>query len=497
MSYLTLPFAERLALPRWLPLALVFGLAVVLRQFVVANADVSWCLTMAEKWLDGARLYVDIVEVNPPATPLLYVLPVVLERLTGLRAEIFVDALVLLAAAASLLLSARILLAAKRIDPAQAWALATLVAAALVILPAQTFGEREQIALITFLPLLAVAAARAERLTLDWRMVVLAGIGGGITAIIKPYFVAAIVCTAAASALCAKSWRVLFALENWIAAALLIAYGVFVLTAFPQFALDMVPLLSAVYLPVKEGVVSFLLHAVTPLWAAILLLTVQLKGRALLKPPYCLLLAASIGFAVSYYVQGKGWPYHSYPMLALALIAYVLAVIEQRRAPDRIQWRVQAAAAVVLAGLAFHWFNLAEDRSALAAPIKAINPHAKILALSGDLSVGHPITRAVDGAWVGRVSALWITLGAELRRAAGPLDAATEARLKAYMAQDRRMLTEDIAHNRPDVILVQRRPGLDWLGWARSDPRLAGELAAYRPGRTVGDVLILRRTVAP
>ena len=94
--------AARLSLPRWLPLALVCAVAVLLRHSTDDNPDVSWGLTMAERWLDGARLYVDIIKVNPPATVFLYVPPVALARLTGLRAEFFVDALVLLGAVGSL-----------------------------------------------------------------------------------------------------------------------------------------------------------------------------------------------------------------------------------------------------------------------------------------------------------------------------------------------------------------------------------------------------------
>ena len=38
------------------------GLQVLLR----VNVDVAWLLTVGEKMLDGQRLYVDILETNPP-----------------------------------------------------------------------------------------------------------------------------------------------------------------------------------------------------------------------------------------------------------------------------------------------------------------------------------------------------------------------------------------------------------------------------------------------
>ncbi len=216
-------------------------------------------------------------------------------------------------------------------------------------------------------------------------------------------------------------------------------------------------------------------------------------------PPFCVLLAASVGFAISYIVQQKGWPYQSYPMLALALMALAFAVVDRDAADNQSGQSsrlVAGVTAVLMAVVTFFWMNIAVDRSAVAAAIREIKPHPTMLALSADISIGNPITRQVGGVWVGRPCALWLTLGVESRRANETLDAQTDAELKAYAKADRVMLTEDIARHKPDVILVQLMKDVDWLGWARSDPALAGLLQSYRPYKTVGDVLILRRVEA-
>ena len=116
-----------------------------------------------------------------------------------------------------------------------------------------------------------------------------------------------------------------------------------------------------------------------------------------------------------------------------------------------------------------------------------------MLALTADLAVGHPLVRQVGGTWVSRVSAQWITVGVMLRRLNEHLDPATDARLEAYLQQDRAWLAEDIGRNRPDFILVQPLSRFDWLAWARADPVLAAEIAVYRPYATVDGVLILSR----
>src|SRR5215472_16888374 len=81
----TVPELARLS--HWLPFVLVLAAALLLRRYVVPNVDVSWGLTIAEKILDGQRLYVDLIELNPPGAILLYLPPVIVAPLFGLRPE--------------------------------------------------------------------------------------------------------------------------------------------------------------------------------------------------------------------------------------------------------------------------------------------------------------------------------------------------------------------------------------------------------------------------
>src|SRR5713101_4776931 len=67
----------------WFLIALVFVVAIVLRQVVPLNTDVSWLLTIGERVLDGQRLYVDIVEINPPMAVLAYLPGIAVARALG------------------------------------------------------------------------------------------------------------------------------------------------------------------------------------------------------------------------------------------------------------------------------------------------------------------------------------------------------------------------------------------------------------------------------
>jgi hypothetical protein len=72
-------------------LAAVLG-AATLRAALQTNSDVAWLLTVGEKVLDGQRLYVDVIETNPPASVLVYVPAIALGRLLGIAPERMLDA---------------------------------------------------------------------------------------------------------------------------------------------------------------------------------------------------------------------------------------------------------------------------------------------------------------------------------------------------------------------------------------------------------------------
>ncbi|HEV1999194.1 MAG TPA: hypothetical protein VGQ97_01755 [Xanthobacteraceae bacterium] len=476
---------------------LVVATAVVLRAFSGTNVDVSWLITIGEKMLAGERLYVDLIEVNPPASAFLYLPAVLLARALGLSPEVVVDALVFFAAGAGLWLTGRILQRTHLLDDVDVWSLAAWSAAVLLILPMHTFGEREHIATILLLPLLALLFVRASGGASALRWTLVAGIGAGLAIVIKPHFVIPVGLAVAAAAYARGSWRVLLALENRIAGAIAVAYGAYVIVAYPAFIYDVMPLVQATYLPARKGLFALFTTASMLYWMAALFLLVRWQRRALLAPPFLLLLAASIGFALVYFIQGKGWPYHAYPALALALIALALAgampaAARAGAAPRRVFAANSMIPVAVLAALSCLSLNAAVNMAPLIDPIRALKAQPTLLAITSEIAVGHPLVRELQGKWVSRVGSLWISAGVFRRVADEKLDPGEKAALRRLAARDRDMLVEDIRRNRPDIILVEKGV-LDWEAWARADPLVAAELAHYREAGRVAAFLILRR----
>lgn len=506
-SAFTVPIRRDDLLRKWLPLALILGAAVALRHFLVANTDVSWQITLCEKILDGQRLYVDLIELNPPASVFLYLPAVALARAFGWSPEIIVDTLVFIGALVSLGIASHIACRYRLLDGLNGWAVAAVALAVLTILPAQTFGEREHIALIAVLPAFATLVARAKGARpLLWYCLV-AGAGAGVTICIKPQFALAGGLAVAAAALHLRSWRVLFALENRIAASIAIIYAIFVVIFYRAFFTNVMPVVSDLYLPVRLPLAAILIQMPVVAWAGAVLAALGLRRGTGGQPALLVTLAASAGFAAAYFIQGKGWSYHSYPMLALALIALDLAAAVQRRADELRGDRCKSVCATVALGViavcSFVWLNIAVDTRAAAELVKRVAPpHPSIAAISDDIAIGHPLVRAVHGRWISCCIALWITQNAAILRSVGGLDEATLQRVSADVQAERQRVIGEIRDGKPDVILVDNRPGgivvddrvVPWSEWVNADRELFALVAAnYREIGRADGVIILER----
>jgi len=486
---------EGLAPMPLLLIGVVFVIAIGLRQVVPLNTDVSWLLVIGERMLDGQRLYRDIIEINPPMAPFAYLPGVALARILGVDPRHVIDAQLLLLAAASLFAVSRILLLSPATAASRSGAFTVWAAAVVTILPMHVFAQREHIALLTFLPALAVYALRSNREPLPLWAILIAGIGAGITLAFKPFFtVPAAFCILFAT-IRSRSWRALFAPENIIAGVIVIVVSLGTYFLYPEYFTVTYPLVRDTYLSWSMPAAVIFLNDAT-LISTIALVTVML-ARQKIRPDPVLLVAvlAAAGFAVSFFLQRRGWAYHSFPMVALALLAmgYALTGVASEEARSR---RAEAASVVVMAAtfaLGMLWFNTNVYVGPIREAIAGLKSNPRILMLSGEAALGHPLVRDVGGVWVSRQENLWLRSFTRVTRERTSVDAATDARLNGYLALERKWLIEDFRKLPPDIVLVDNlRDG--WGDWARADAELSQLLKPYSPVRSVEGVDILRRT---
>jgi hypothetical protein len=518
------------ARPEFWIVAAILLVAIAAQWRFGAVADVSWMITIGEKWLDGQTPYVDFIETNPPASLLLYLPAVALARLIGAKPEFVVAAYGFAAVGAALAASAAILRRAGLLGDAGPVQLG-LALVALTILPGRTFDERDFFVTLSSLPYLALCAARAARAPSDRRMALIAGLCLGAMVAIKPPY--ALIGVAAASYV---AWRaglamLLGAIEYYVAAALLLAYAALTIGRFPAYGADVLPAVVAAYLPVREPMFGLLANAGVVVWAALAALTAAIAGRRLGEPLVATPALGALGALAAFFVQGKGWLYQGYPALALLVVALGAALETRPRAPRRLAAAAGAAGATaagallfglppiecaVAATLAVHLARVAAAPRSPASPrngaaplaetaaaaliaaacvlyaaapprpdaafaraVAALAPHPRLASIAEGLDIGFPFVREVGGVWVQRAQGLLMTAGARRLIDENPGDRALAERLAPIIGRDRDMLAEDIRRNRPDGILVSN-VGPRFHQWAMSDPKLEAALADYR-----------------
>ena len=485
---------EGLAPTPLLLVGLVFVVAVLMRQVVPLNTDVSWLLVVCERMLDGQHLYRDIIEINPPMAAFAYLPGVALARALGVDPRHVIDLQLLLIAAASLFAVSRIL----RLSPALAqgkWTAFVVWAAAVVtILPMHVFAQREHIAMLTFLPALAVYALRSNREPLPLWAILIAGLGAGITLAFKPFFAVPAAFCILFSAIRSRSWLVLVAPENIIACVLvtIVSLGTYML--YPEYFTVTYPLVRDTYLSWSMPVTVIFLNDATLVFAIAMVCVIlarQKEAPVLLLPVAVL---ASIGFAIAFFLQRRGWAYHSYPMVALALLSMGYALTGVADAGPRSR-RLEAASAFMLAVtflLGMLWFNGNVHVGPVREAIDGLKPRPRILMLSGEAAIGHPLVRDVGGVWVSRQENLWIREFVRLTRERTVVDADTDAKLNHYLALERKWLIEDFRKLPPDIVLIDNLRN-EWGAWARADAEVSQLLKPYSLVRSVEGIDVLRR----
>jgi hypothetical protein len=472
---------------RWIIVAAILLAALLVQIPVVLNADLSCLLTEGEKVLDGRKLGIDLFELNPPLSIYLYMPALMLSRATGVRPEIFVIMLVMIEIAGALVIIDRAAAAAK-LEARERSISTCLLAFLFAILPGAVFGQREHIAVIALTPFVAITAIRWRGFT-PGPVAILAGLGAGLGMSLKPYLALVAGLPIILAAIRQRSLRPLFTPEACIAAAVVIGYGAMVAIAFPAYLLTYAPMVTDAYLPIRKDLGGLLPFPIVVITASVVFLRLLAPQHFKMWGDATPWLAAAVGGAASFVLQGKAWPYTAFALCMFAVAAPLLHVCTKTL---RVPGMIGGLVAVVLIGFCLSLpgggFPPLEER------IQALVKHPRLLTITDHVGLGHPLVRKIDGIWVGSSCSSVLTAGAILRRNSPQPTQGEQERLDGVIHFERRQLLADLRRDRPDVILTDTlllsSVPFDWLAWANSDPELQMELSRYREVEDVGRVRI-------
>lgn len=314
---------------------LLAWLALATTALVVSplNSDAGYVLVAARRVLDGDRLYVDLIETNTPLIFWLMSVPAMAGTSASLSdarlVALFTAALLWLATACGGLAAGRV---PGSVQLLRGWVIGAYCLASVFLFLTQV-GQREQVAVMLLLPQSVLAACAAAGHRSPRGLSLAGGVMAGLAVAIKPFFLAPWV----AMELVVIALRGRRATIRADVGALLLVqcgYAAAVLAWHPDYVTRVLPLLSdwyGAYTTDRLGLVGSGRVVVIALAALAAIVCPHWLPRDLTAACARIFGAATLGWLLSYIVQGKGWLYQLLPAevsAAAALAALGAALVQ-------------------------------------------------------------------------------------------------------------------------------------------------------------------------
>lgn len=305
----------------------IYFLSWEMQSTLLFCRDVSWGLHETQRLLDGGRYGKDFFDFSPPMILYLYSPVAVFSKLFSFSIFLVFRVYLFLIATFSLLICYSLI---KKIFLPEENSLANLfllaIAVIYVLLPLpRDFGQREHLLLIMIMPYLLLMAYRMQGGKIHSYAAIVIGVMAGLGFAMKPFF---FIIFALVELFYAWNQRKLFA---WVRIDVLVIlmlnflYGMYVVVSYPEYFSFIMPLsLRAYYQGYSVSLKSLLLQPACVFSFFAFLFYGLNKLQDHYKYLVTILLVATLGCLVSYFVQYTLWYYHLLPAYSLALLSLVL-----------------------------------------------------------------------------------------------------------------------------------------------------------------------------
>jgi hypothetical protein len=467
-------------------LALLSTAAVVLVAALGSplKDDVAWLLYVAGQWLGGQRLYIDLVEINPPLIVWLSAIPAWLADWAGLAPKSVALPLFGVCILGASWWTACLLRDASPLFRDR-FAVFALIGTVLLGVAGPELGQREHLLIAAWLPYLCLLARSLGGDRVRLGPLVAAGVLAGLGCALKPRYLlvfAALEMLALTRGL--RPWRP----AVLAGAATLASYAAAIMLLYPAYLERAVPLGIALY-SATDVPFSFMLYDNVSVMlgeAAVLLL--WWPGRRTREGNLVLVLGVfAIASTLVCFIDGKNWFYHRLPATiatVLALLCWVASALA-RSAPERRRLGVQllvALAALTTFGIAAAGRLRPEVELACSPELSTEARLEKLIrreraktyvAFSEWIALGFPVVNNTGVVWASRFDSMWALKG-ELWRARFDPDAHKEWPVRRWVARD-------FVAGCPDLAVVDTRESLNYIAvLSVSDPAFASAWSQYR-----------------
>jgi len=471
-----------------------------------ANHDVAWFMYIARRMLQGDRLYIDLMEDNPPPIIWLNFPALFVAKLLHVKALDVFRVAVAGAAVGSALVTGAVL-ARSRLGASVRPLAAALAVLLFAIIPGTSFAQREHVAAIAMLPYLALSAAAPLEIPLRRGARIALGLLAGLGMTLKaPLFIVWATLTVMAASRFVRR-RVPVPAEHFAALGSGVVMGLAVWLFFPRYfpyAMVMAPHhYRFLFQPIAVVLSAY------PVDVSLLLFTTL--GLVLLwrtSPASTAVATFLVGGAASLVVvllQHKGLDYHHIPAITFdAMGLGLLACLRPTTAEDRIQRLARAAVTFgFFSGLAVgivrdlsakveYATNPAAGEKWLRGQLMMEQPGSSVMVLSTRLPDAFPLVEDLGFRYVGGPPSQWQI--PEYYGSPGEQPQPTTYHAPGAMPAFERLFYDravrDLTTLRPQLLLVEKPRAVrvrlnatndfDFLAYLAQDSAAARALQHYR-----------------
>ncbi len=310
--------------------AVLFAAQIFIRFRSELVSDAAWYLYVADGLLQGKTLYQDFIEVNPPLGIWLTVPIVWIANMVSISSIVAMWLCVFALIALSLTFINRYLRISGLVPENKRAYFVISIAAALLFLPTEDFAEREHFLVLLFLPWLFLRLIEKSESKVGGAERFIVGICAGAAICLKPQAIGAPLFVELVLLYQNRNFTRLISTENIGAVFFALSYAAAIYVFTPIYITEIIGLATKAYLPYGGESAFAIFYMVA--WALAMFLVAICLRRIMAAFHqntilFDVVLAASIGFLLSYFIQGKGFFYQCMPANILIFMACSWAAI--------------------------------------------------------------------------------------------------------------------------------------------------------------------------
>lgn len=454
--------------------------------------DVAWYLVATEKFLNGAVLYVDVIEINPPLNFFLTIPAVLLAEIPGVSLVNGQYLFVALLTAGSLVWSGHILRDTDILSSSHRALFLALMGFGVTVAAINNIAQREHLMVLLILPwLVGQLSPDAGPRTIPPALVAAFGI------CLKPHFLIFPILMLGRDIWRNRSLRPVIWPEYMTMLAVGVGYIAFVALLYPLYLSEIIPTGQVVYGVYGTEFANVLKSLQIPVVIALIILIPNMIRPGQGSGVFVL---AIIGGLISYLAQAKGFLYHLVPLFSFVILAGFWIALSARAL-----WSARLLAAIatslacaIMFSFQFYGNVLRDDVVDVARDLKITGP---LLTTSSGLDAGPPAALELGVEWASSYPAQWVYPGALEMRLRTDCTAQPDLcdRIDGLLDHNRQHMMDDLYAYEPELIAVSRvklpqeTNFTSWLDFMQPHPEFELFMSNYALVRTTKAHSFFRR----